>query len=43
MRGIRRAHRADQHQAKPLLRKDLFVVLGAMGDRLRTCEIGLFC
>ena len=33
MRGIRRAHGAAQHQAKPLLREDLFVVLGAMGDR----------
>ena len=43
MRGIRRAHGAAQHQAKPLLREDLFVVLGAMGDRLRTCEIRLFC
>ena len=35
MRGIRRAHGAVQHQAKPLLREDLFVVLGAMGDRLK--------
>jgi integrase len=35
MRGIRRAHGATQHQAKPLLREDLFVVLGAMGDRLK--------
>jgi integrase len=35
MRGIRREHGADQHQAKPLLREDLFVVLGAMGDRLK--------
>ena len=35
MRGIRRAHGAAQHQAKPLLREDLFVVLGAMGDRLK--------
>ncbi len=35
MRGIRRAHGAAQHQAKPLLRKDLFVVLGATGDRLK--------
>ena len=33
MRGVRRAHGAAQHQAKPLLREDLFVVLGAMGDR----------
>jgi integrase len=35
MRGVRRAHGAAQHQAKPLLREDLFVVLGAMGDRLK--------
>ena len=35
MRGIRRAHGAAQHPAKPLLREDLFVVLGAMGDRLK--------
>jgi len=31
MRGIRRARGAAQHQAKPLLREDLFVVLGADG------------
>ena len=35
MRGIRREHGAAQHQAKPLLREDLFIVLGAMGDRLK--------
>ncbi len=35
MRGIRLAHGAAQHQAKPLLREDLFVVLGATGDRLK--------
>ena len=35
MRGIRREHGAAQHQAKPLLREDLFVALGAMGDRLK--------
>jgi site-specific recombinase XerD len=35
MRGIRRSHGAAQHQAKPLLREDLFVVLGAMGDRIK--------
>ena len=35
MRGIRRAHGAAQHQARPLLHEDLFVVLGAMGDRLK--------
>jgi integrase len=35
MRGICRAHGAAQHQAKPLLREDLFIVLGAMGDRLK--------
>ena len=33
MRGIRREQGAGQHQVKPLLREDLFVVLGAMGDR----------
>src|SRR6516162_2384899 len=33
MRGVRRAHGAAQRQAKPLLREDLFVVLGTMGDR----------
>ena len=33
MRGIRRAHGAAQHQAMPLLREDLFMVVGAMGDR----------
>ncbi len=31
MRGIRRAHGAVQHQAKPLLREDLFAVLGGDG------------
>jgi integrase len=35
MRGIRREHGAAQHQAKPLLREDLFVVLWATGDRLK--------
>jgi integrase len=35
MRGIRRAHGAAQHQAKPLLREDLFVVLGSLGHRLK--------
>ena len=35
MRGIRRAHGAAQRQAKPLLREDLFIVLGAIGDRLK--------
>jgi integrase len=35
MRGVRRAHGAAKRQAKPLLREDLFVVLGAMGDRLK--------
>ena len=35
MRGIRREHGAAQRQAKPLLREDLFVVLAAMGDRLK--------
>jgi integrase len=35
MRGIRRAHGAAQHQAKPLLREDLFAVLAAMRDRLK--------
>jgi integrase len=40
MRGIRREHGADQHQAKPLLREDLFVVLGAMGDRFKDLRDG---
>jgi integrase len=35
MRGIRREHGADQHQAKPLPREDVFVVLGTMGNRLK--------
>jgi integrase len=35
MRGIRREHGAAQRQAKPLLREDLIVVLGAMGNRLK--------
>jgi site-specific recombinase XerD len=35
MRGVRRAHGAAQRQAKPLLREDLFVVLGVMDDRLK--------
>jgi integrase len=35
MRGIRRAHGAAQKQAKALLRDDLFVVLGAIGDLLK--------
>ena len=35
MHGIRREHGAAQRQAKPLLREDLFVVLAAMGDRLK--------
>jgi integrase len=35
MRGIRREHGAAQQQAKPLLREDLFVVLAAMGDRIK--------
>ena len=33
MGGIRRAQGMAQRRAKPLLREDLFVVLGAMGDR----------
>jgi len=35
MRGIRREHGAAQRQARPLVREDLFVVLGATGDRLK--------
>jgi integrase len=35
MRGVRREHGTAQRQAAPLLREDLFVVLGAMGDRLK--------
>jgi integrase len=32
MRGVRRERGTAQRQATPLLREDLFVVLGAMGD-----------
>src|SRR5262249_49213134 len=32
LRGIKRARRCAQRQAKPLLREDLFLVLDAMGD-----------
>ncbi|MGO9007653.1 MAG: site-specific integrase [Beijerinckiaceae bacterium] len=35
MRGIRRERGSAQRQAKPLLREDLFVVLGAMGGSLK--------
>jgi predicted transport protein len=35
MRGVRREHGTAQRQATPLLRGDLFFVLGAMGDRLK--------
>jgi integrase len=35
MRGVRREHGAAQRQAKPLLREDLFVVLGGMGHRIK--------
>jgi integrase len=35
MRGVRREHGTAQRQAAPLLREDLFVVLGGMGDRLK--------
>jgi site-specific recombinase XerD len=35
MRGIRRELGAAQRQARPLLREDLFVILAAMGDRLK--------
>jgi integrase len=35
MRGVRREHGTAQRQAAPLLREDLFVVLGAMGERLK--------
>jgi integrase len=35
MRGVRREHGTAQRQAAPLLREDLFAVLGAMGDRLK--------
>lgn len=32
MRGIQRMHGGNQHQAKPLCREDLFLVLDAMGE-----------
>jgi integrase len=35
MRGIRREHETAQRQAAPLFREDLFVVLAAMGERLK--------
>jgi integrase len=35
MRGVRREHGTAQRRAAPLLREDLFLVLGAMGDRLK--------
>jgi integrase len=35
MRGVRREHGTAQRQAAPRLREDLFVVLAAMGDRLK--------
>jgi integrase len=35
MRGVRREHGTAQRQAAPLLREDLFLVLGAMGHRLK--------
>jgi integrase len=35
MRGVRREHGTAQRQASPLLREDLFVVLAAMGNRLK--------
>jgi integrase len=35
MRGVRREHGTAQRQAAPLLREDLFLVLAAMGDRLK--------
>jgi integrase len=35
MRGVRREQGTAQRQATPLLREDLFIVLGAMGNRLK--------
>lgn len=35
LRGIKRTHGTAQQEAKPLLRDDLFLVLNAMGDRLK--------
>lgn len=35
MRGIKRIHGSAQHQAKPLLRDDLLLVLDAMGEELK--------
>lgn len=35
MRGIQRTHGGNQHQAKPLCREDLFLVLDAMGETRR--------
>lgn len=35
MRGIKRTHGKPQRRAKPLVKEDLFTVLGAMGDTLK--------
>jgi integrase len=38
LRGIKRTHRIAQHQAKPLLRGDLFQVLDAMADGVKNAR-----
>ena len=43
MRGVRREQGTVQRQVAPVLREDLFVILGAMGDRLKDLQIGLCC
>jgi integrase len=35
LRGIKRRHGTSQHQAKPLTKEDLFIVLGALGDTMK--------
>jgi hypothetical protein len=43
MRGVRHEHGTAQRQAVPLLREDLFVVLGRWKIGSRTSEMGLCC
>jgi integrase len=35
LRGIKRTRRVGQHEAKPLMKEDLFLILAAMGDTLK--------
>lgn len=38
LRGIKRTYGIAQHEAKPLLKEDLFVVLDAMGDGMKAAR-----